>query len=819
MSNDKIRLGDLEIDLSIHRVRKGEADVRLGRKERALLEMLVRNANQTLTHQQLLQEVWGDGYGDESKYLLHVTVNRLRSKVGEQCIVGENNIGYRFSTKAEAQATPSLPAPPSGAAAGPALYLPSPTYTNLPSPRTSFVGRHQEKVAISSDLITRPDIRLITLTGPGGTGKTRLSLEVAALLVDEFSNGVIFVPLAAITEPHLGLLAIAQALFIKEKGDHVLEAIKDAIRDKHLLLILDNFEQVLGAASYVSELLTASPTIKVLVTSRTPLQIYGEHEYVVLPLAIPDEYDMSSSLDILSEFSAITLFVERARSGNRKFELTQENASAVAEICMRLDGLPLAIELITARIKFLSPQALLERLKSNTALSLLTGGPRDMGTRQQTLRAAIAWSYDLLAPEEQQLFNRIAVFEDGYTAEAIEYVCTIAGGELLLDPFDGMVALMDKSLVHFQQDVEGNTRFAMLQTIREFAQEQLTASGKDELLAQQHAAYYFDLVEHIEAGAGREEIAWLNRLELEHSNVRLALRWFIQCMNGEAALTMCSKLWRFWYTRGYFREGLQWIDAGFKLNNSTSDQTIAKALHAEGMLSMAQGRYDIAISRLEKALAIWKVQDNKTELANVLNSLGTLNMGQHKYDVATSLFQEALILFRDSDNIRGVAGTTHNLGIIAFENKDYKTAQEYLQEALHIEREINFMLGIVTSLIALGSIAYWEQRYSEAIDYYKESLNVNQQFNDQDCFVLCMESLGFVAYDKGEFQVAAMLFSAAANLRETVGLTAPESEFHTIQKQKIRSAEEQFGEQWHTWWIDGKHMRIDDVIGHINIVL
>jgi predicted ATPase/DNA-binding winged helix-turn-helix (wHTH) protein len=812
-----IQIGDLEIDLASRLVRKAGHPVSLSRQQWALLEMLVRNANQTLTHQQLLQEIWGDSYDDDSRYILHNAIKRLREKIGNSCIVAESNIGYRLDTKYPAP-SPSAAAPATAPTSMPALYVSSPSFTNLPSQRTSFVGRSDEKQAIRG-LLMQPNIRLVTLTGPGGTGKTRLALEVASSLVDIFINGTVFIPLAAITEPPMVLRAIGQALSIKEKvGDQPIETIINTIRDKHLLLILDNFEQVVAAAPHISELLEACPSIKVLVTSRAVLQIYGEHEYLVPPLALPDQRD-TYSLEVLSTFSAIALFVERAQAGNHSFKLTQDNAQAIAAICTRLDGLPLAIELVTAQVKYQSPQVLWDRLRTNTALSLLTNGPRDLGTRQQTLRATIAWSYDLLAPEEQQLFTRIAVFEDGYGVDAIGRVCDVAG-DLLLDPFAGMVSLMDRSLVHFQQDIEGTTHFAMLQTIREFAQEQLTACGEGELLTQRHAEYYLMLVNQPdEAGIGSAEIAWLNFLEQEHGNIRQALRWFIQSMNGEAALTMCSKLWRFWYTRGYFREGLQWLDAGFKLNSSTADQTIAKALHAEGMLSMAQGRYDIAIDRLEKALSIWRVQGNKSELANVLNSLGTLNMEQHKYDVATSLFQEALILFRDSDNKRGLAGTTHNLGIIAFENKDYKTAQRYLQEALLAEREINFMLGIVTSLIALGSIAYWEQRYSEAIYYYKESLKINQQFNDQDCFVICMESLGFVAYDTGEFEVAAILFSAAAKLRDFVGLPIPDSQFYIIQKQKIKKAEERFKNQWDNWWIKGSHMRIDDVMRYIDMSL
>ena len=492
--------GDLEINLSSRLIRKAGQTLKLSRQQKMLLELLARNANQTLTYQQLLQEVWGDSYTDDSRYILHNAIKRLREKIGDAYIISESTVGYRFQL--QNHTVPELPS--IEVTAPTSRYIPSPNFTNLPSQRTSFVGRDEDKLAIH-ELFNQPETRLITLTGPGGTGKTRLALEVASGSSNAFTNGTVFVSLASITEQSLVIRAIEQALAIKDAGDSSINTIINLLRDKHLLLILDNFEQVIEAAPSISKLLESCPLIKVLVTSRAILQLYGEHEYPVPPLDLPDQHN-TYVLDALLNFSAIELFVERAQASNRVFCLTSENVQAVIALCARLDGLPLAIELVTARLKYQSPQALWERLKSNTALSILNSGPRDLDTRQQTLRAAIAWSYDLLSAEEQQLFDRIAVFENGYTVEAIHNVCNIAN-DLLLDPLEGMIALMDKSLVHFKQDIEGITHFAMLQTIREFAQEQLVTCGEQETLIQKHALYYAELAD--EAGAKHEDISWL----------------------------------------------------------------------------------------------------------------------------------------------------------------------------------------------------------------------------------------------------------------------------------------------------------------------
>src|SRR6202521_5460217 len=428
-----------------------------------------------------------------------------------------------------------------------------PRPTNLPMSRTGFVGREKEAAA-AKELLLRQDVRLVTVTGPGGIGKTRLAVEVASGLVESFPGGNYFVPLSPLSDPGLIASVIVQTMGIREAGGQSpLEILKKNLQDSlraPMLFLLDNFEHLIPAAPIVAELLVMGPHLKILVTSRAALHVYGEHEFPVPPLALPDSRSMPS-VEVLSQYPAVALFVQRAVAAKPDFELNRENAPAVIEICARLDGLPLAIELAAARVKVLSPSSMLTRLASR--LQLLTGGARDLPQRQQTLRAAMDWSYDLLNAAEQKLFRRLSVFVGGCNLEGVEAVCDTKG-DLDLDLLDGMASMVDKSLVQQAEPAKGDGRFAMLKTIREYALEKLEASGEEALTKRAHAAYCLVLVEEEAAEqSGAEGAEWLERFASEHDNFRAALEWLTDTGDAEWGLRLGTALFRYWEIREYLR--------------------------------------------------------------------------------------------------------------------------------------------------------------------------------------------------------------------------------------------------------------------------
>jgi tetratricopeptide (TPR) repeat protein len=529
-------------------------------------------------------------------------------------------------------------------------------------------------------------------------------------------------------------------------------------------------------------------------------------------LALPDMVD-GVPLETLTRFSALALFVERAQAVKTGFQLTQQNVPAVIELCRRLDGLPLAIEIAAAQVKYFSPQAILARLRDS--LPQFVAPARDRPARQQTLHATIAWSYDLLTAEEQTLFTRLAVFRGGCTLEAAEAVCN-RNEDLGLAVLAGLIALTDKSLLQQKQGQDGEPRFDMLETIHAYAQEQLGARGERWPCQQAHAVYYLALVEQAEPKLTDDEsVQWLNRLEQDHDNLRCALRWALEDGQWHLALRMSGALREFWYTRGYFREGRQWLAHALQGSASVREEVAAKAIHAEGILAMAQGSDASALASLERARSIYQALGKQRELARVLHAIGNVHMRRRDYDRAAQFYDQALRLFQALDDPRGIGDTIHNLGMIAFCARDYQTARGYLEEGLSSARRSNFAQGIALSLVALGSTAYWERKYPEAIRYYKESLTLNQQLNDQDSLVLCLESLGFVAHDRDDFETAARLFGATSTLRERLGLCVDASS-HDTQQQMIERGRTRHQAQWDAWWSAGRAMTTEQIIEYVH---
>jgi predicted ATPase/class 3 adenylate cyclase len=511
---------------------------------------------------------------------------------------------------------------------------------NLPLQPTALVGREKE-VSEVCDLMRGHEIRLLTLSGPGGTGKTRLALQVAADLLDDFPDGTFFVPLATLTEAELFLSAVAETLGVRETGDQTLyESLKDYLRERRLLLVLDNFEQVIGAAPAVTELLVVAPGLKVLATSRAPLGLYGEHEFPVPPLTLPD-LKSPPPLERLTQYEAVRLFVDRARAVKPDFSITNESAPAVAEICVRLDGLPLAIELAAARIKMLPPKAMLQRLSSR--LKLLTGGARDLPERQRTLRGAIEWSYALLDEGEQVLFARLAVFSGGRTLEAVDAICD-AQGDLPVDTFEGVSSLLDKSLLRQEEGPGGEPRFVMLETVHEFAREKLQKSAEAGEIKRTHAQYFLTLAEEAYPQLkGANQLEWLDRLEAEHDNMRAALSWALERKEVEVAIRLGGALWLFWFVRGYHSEGRRWLQEALAIEERISPGSRAMALAGVGWLAAHQGDLDRAQEVCEEGLQLLANEASEAKRC-LLVFLGWVAREREDYRWATQLFEESLAL-------------------------------------------------------------------------------------------------------------------------------------------------------------------------------
>jgi predicted ATPase len=553
---------------------------------------------------------------------------------------------------------------------------------NLPVQPTPLVGRVRE-VGVVCALMLRDEVRLVTLTGPGGIGKTRLGLQVAAELSESFADGVFFVDLTPLRHPSLVLPTIAQTLGIQEApGQSLLERLVEGLRQKQLLLLLDNFEQVLSAAVQVADLLSACPRLNVLVTSRETLHVRAEHEFAVPPLALPDPRHLPE-LAALAQSEAVALFLERAQATKSDFQLTPTNARAIAEICTHLDGLPLAIELAATRIKLLPPQVLLARL--GQGLAVLTSGARDVQARHQTLRHTITWSYDLLNAQEQRLFRRLAVFVGGCTLEAAEAVST-AVDDTDADVLEGMASLLDKSLLQRTERDGEEPRFVMLEIIREYGLEVLASEREAQATRTAHAAYYLALAEQAEPElSGPQQLSWFERLEREHDNLRAALSWFLEQdserRRSELALRFSGALSRFWEIRGYVSEGRRWLERVLDESRGVRSAVRAKALVGAGALATLQDDFGQAEALCGEGLALYRELGDRRGSATALSCLGYATMMRSNYAAAHALLEEALALFREAGDTGSSVYALHRLASVLFFRVSMQERRRCLRKA------------------------------------------------------------------------------------------------------------------------------------------
>ena len=696
------------------------------------------------------------------------------------------------------------------------------TPTNVPVQLTPLIGRAAEVAAICTYL-ERPDIRILTLTGPGGIGKTRLGLQVAADLVEDFTDGVYFVDLAPIRDPNLVIGAIAQTLGVRDSGSQpLLERLKDELRDKHMLLLLDNFEQVLDAASHVAELLASTTRLKLLITSRERLHLRGEQEVAVQPLALPDPAALPA-LDQVSQYAAIALFRARAQASQPEFQLTSANARAVATICARLDGLPLAIELAAGRVKLFAPEALLARLSS--PLALLTGGARDLPARQQTIRSTIAWSYDLLNTDEQMLFRRLGVFVGGFTPAAAAAVLSsefrvlssdqpnskLKTQNLELGILDGLASLLDQSLLFVLAPVDEAPRFGMLELVREYALERLREAGEETETDRRHATYMLGVVETVGPKVGGPETRKaLDQLEAELPNIRAAFAWAGAAGDHDLALRLVGALAPFWGNRGHRGEGCAMLQAALSQPGALPPVARARALNALGGLRVgARAYWHETVAALEESLAIFRELGDLDGSAAVLNQLQLMACFQGDMGQALTLTEAWLQDSRAARNPKRTAWALQNLADLTFAHGDAARGSALLDESQALFEELRHPIGqamglfvhawelqrhgddlralalltesvgllretgqngvLALMLFCLGQAVLWEGDHARAVDLMQECLAIYRELDDLEPIPLVLRTLGEAALADGDHAAARARFRESQTLCRELG--------------------------------------------------
>ncbi len=696
--------------------------------------------------------------------------------------------------------------------------------SNLPAHLSPLIGREQEVNAICTILKQR-ERQLLTLVGTGGVGKTSLASHVANELRYEFPHGVYVVSLASISDPTLVLPAIAQTFGLRASSDRsFMDILIEYLQSRQLLLILDNFEQVLPAAPLLAELMVNCATLKLLVTSRESLSLRQEYIFPVLPLNLPNMEELPDFTS-LSEFAAIALFVQRTQAVKSDFHLTEANAKIVAEICTRLDGLPLAIELAATRMRLLSPLQLLARLEQR--LQLLTGGSRDLPARQQTLRSTIQWSHDLLNAEEQRLFRRLAIFVGGCSVEAMESVSqsiNLDMDEGSMNVLDACISLLDKQLIQQQEQSDGDSRLYMLETIREFALECLLTSGETDVAREAHAKYFQAFVEKSAPPVfDAKEMEWFSKLDQDQDNLRAALNWFIKKQDAEMALSLSGNLVRFWVVRGYMDEARQWLEQALTMRENASMPAMANALSGAGWLATELGEYTRAVafckeslmlfqelhdvrgmalayhrlggaysrindiasrSALEESVSLYRKIGDKGSLAYSLMALGTVNLTHGEYSLARLQLQEGLKQCRQLGNKEGIAWSLLMLALLLLTKNKLSTVMELLEESLKLFSEIRNKQGRARTFILMGELMSKQGKYAEARRFLEESLALLKEVGSRQFIAQALLILARTAAIQGDITGARTsyeeCFTIIQDLKIDTGLAANLEEFRNL---------------------------------------
>lgn len=679
---------------------------------------------------------------------------------------------------------------------------------NLSALLSPLIGRRAELEEIAT-LLRQSDVRLLTITGVGGTGKTRIAQAIAKKLLAEFSDGVYFIGLSAIENPELVVPIIAQTLGIREEsGKSLKESLREYLRERRILIALDNFEQITEAVPQIGELLSGSVNLKILVTSRVRLHLSFEREFTLEPLEVPLEGN--PDLNELSEYASIQLFVERAQAVKSNFELTEENAQSVADICRRLDGLPLAIELAAVRVKLLAPQAILTRLSNS--LKLLTGGARDLPERQQTMRAAIAWSYDLLDGEERKMLNRLAVFAGGFTLDAATAVAN-ANEDLSFNLLDCVASLVDKSLLLQREQMDGEPRFRMLKVVREFAFEALQESGEADEIKRRHAEFYASLAETAEPELRGAKVGrWLEILEQEHNNLRSAMEWSLENC-PEITLRIVGAIRSFWVRRGYLSEGDKWTREALEKNGKETDPKLrAKAYLGLGSFRRFQGDLATAEIFLEESLRLAHETGDKYWISVALGDLGLVKFMQEDLSLGKTLMEGSLTIARELNERRLISIRLNTLGEIARKQEDYEASRKYYEEALTIAKAESSKYLIPVYTFNLASAACLQEDYQTALLYALESLKVSEELEDKISVGDALNIFATLALKAGKLEQAGLLRGAAQSVHETTGFKLEEVDQEFIDR-FMKEARDKIGnERFEAAFEKGRSMKLKEAI-------